>query len=862
MKERRSDMEGRQERDLVLAPNEFAFILDETKGNVTVYVGPNKTSLANTDKPVIFSETDKIFERTILERAVQTFKTAPEGWYIILKNPSAEGGKDHPTPGSGQGLPSLNVGRKVNIRGPVTFPLWPGQMARVTQGHHLKSNQYLLVRVYDDESARENWDKGVMKPAETGKAPEEGGEKEGEGTGAPSVSPTTIAPETPFDTADLTMGKLLVIKGTDVSFYIPPTGVEVVRDKAGNYVRSAVTLERLEYCILLNEDGNKRYVRGPDVVFPEPTETFLTENGERKFRAIELNNQMGLHIKVIADYEDEEGTHKTGEELFLTGADSRIYFPRPEHAIIKYGNENVHFAVAIPGGEARYVLNKDEGKVETVKGPEMFLPDPRRAVIVRRVLPEKIVKLLYPGNNEAVEHNRRLATIASQSETISEEDVREAMVMYDAQEEQLTRGLMATKSLGFKSDDFSRQTKFTQPRMLTLDTKYDGAVIVQVWTGYAIQLTSKTGSRRVVVGPKTVILDYDEIPETISLSTGKPKNTDNLRDTGYLRVSHNKVSDIIRVETKDLVEVDVKVSYRVNFEGDSEKWFAVENYVKFLCDHLRSIVKNAVKHIGVEEFNKNPISIVRDAVIGGEEGERPGRLFEENGMRVYDVEVLDVQIRDDEIAHLLKRAEQDAVSKWLTLAQRERELEVDKKLEAIEQESLKLKSTTRELDMELKGKQVTDELVLELAKIKSSTDQEQAELDFRTTKQEALDKVAEAELARSRAKEEQTIKLERERLEIAAADFRARVEGFVKKAESIQPGLVEALTQLGDKALLTALSEHMSPMAILGGRSVIDVAEGLAKGTGLEGILNGSGKKLAQEVRDALKGRRKAFADD
>jgi major vault protein len=46
----------------------------------------------------------------------------------------------------------------------------------------------------------------------------------------------------------------------------------VVPDAAGVYVREAVTLERLEYCILLDEDGNKRFVQGPAVVFPEPTE--------------------------------------------------------------------------------------------------------------------------------------------------------------------------------------------------------------------------------------------------------------------------------------------------------------------------------------------------------------------------------------------------------------------------------------------------------------------------------------------------------------------------------------------------------------------------------------------------------------
>ena len=44
-------------RDLVLAPNEFAFISDETKGNINVYVGPHKTSLANTDRPVAVSYT-------------------------------------------------------------------------------------------------------------------------------------------------------------------------------------------------------------------------------------------------------------------------------------------------------------------------------------------------------------------------------------------------------------------------------------------------------------------------------------------------------------------------------------------------------------------------------------------------------------------------------------------------------------------------------------------------------------------------------------------------------------------------------------------------------------------------------------
>ena len=105
-------------------------------------------------------------------------------------------------------------------------------------------------------------------------------------------------------------GQLLVIKGTEVSFYMPPTGIEVlaVGEKDGhsgnNYIREAVTLERLEYAILKDEDGEKRYVHGPAVVFPEPTETFVeTPSGGNIFRALELSPISGIYVKVIAEYD-------------------------------------------------------------------------------------------------------------------------------------------------------------------------------------------------------------------------------------------------------------------------------------------------------------------------------------------------------------------------------------------------------------------------------------------------------------------------------------------------------------------------------------------------------------------------------
>ena len=82
-------------------------------------------------------------------------------------------------------------------------------------------------------------------------------------------------------------------------------------------------------------------------------------------------------------------------------------------------------------------------------------------------------------------------------------------------------------------------------------------------------VVDKRGNRRVVQGPDTVLLDYDETLEVLELSTGKPKTTDKLEHTVYLRVSNNKVSDVIGgVYTKDHVPIILKLSYRVNFEGD------------------------------------------------------------------------------------------------------------------------------------------------------------------------------------------------------------------------------------------------------------------------------------------------------
>ena len=61
-----------------------------------------------------------------------------------------------------------------------------------------------------------------------------------------------------------------------------------------------------------------------------------------------------------------------------------------------------------------------------------------------------------------------------------------------------------------------------------------------------------------------------------------------------------------------------------------------------LCEHLRSVLRAVIKGSSIESIHKHGTDIIRDAVLGVKiaEGSRKGKFFTENGMLVYDVEVL------------------------------------------------------------------------------------------------------------------------------------------------------------------------------------------------------------------------------
>jgi len=825
---------SRQERDLVVAPNEFAYVSDQTKGNINVHVGPLKTTISGTDQLVLFDYNAKKFITTDIDSAIQTFATAPEGWYIVLKNPADD--DNQPVGGKAENLKELHVGRKVNIPGPASFALWPGQMTKVIKGHILRSNQYLVVRVYDETIARENWKNTVIKKVD-------GGGKKGEGDEKIDSNelPDSIADDITMD--NITMGKLFIIKGTEVSFYIPPTGVEVVAE-GSDYIMNAVTLERLEYCILKDEGGEKRYVRGPAVVFPEPTEVFLKKNNTRKFKAIELSPISGLYIKVIADYNEGEREFKVGDELFITGQNQMIYFPREEHAIMKYGDKDKHFATAIPAGEARYVMDRLTGAIRLEKGPSMFLPNPINEVLVKRILSIKDVERWFPENDEAISYNMMLEQAKAGK---SDGYVESAAMMSSFGADGYSRKSLyededwSTEKANKRhfADEMQRGESYTKPRTITIDSKYEGVVVIDVWTGYAVKIKSKTKEPKVVVGPKTVMLEYDESLEHMSLSTGTPKHDNTLLNTAYLRVMNNKISDIIDATTKDNCNVRLHLSYRVNFEGNLKKAFNVEDYVKFLTDHMRSLGKAVIKGVGIEEFYLNPHGIIRDSFLGikdEKDGERAGRIFKENEMRVYEIEVLSVSIGDDEIEEMLVENQNDTVRQSLQLAELTRDVEFEKAKQNLLREKDDEILTTTLNGIDNKKQENDKQLVIDLQEKDSEKQLVEVVKDI-TILNESITDISETSEVERKTKEGLAMIAQNEKiLKLKIEWIEAEVKAVSEKGKAISPQLIAALQSLGDKNLIGSLSENMSIWGHLGGKSVVDVMQNLLKGTKLEDI--------------------------
>ncbi len=646
-----------RERDILVAPNEYAYVQDLTKGDIVLYVGPTKVSLSNTER-MIEHKGGRFLPMGGEDagNSVHRFVEATSSQYIMLQNPPRDM-TTQPVKGANSAV-ALEYGRTIVVPGPAEFPLWPGQMATVIDGHRLRENEYLVVRVY--ESDGQNSDIGTES----------------------------------------------IIRGTDLSFYLPSTGLEVVPDDEGRFVR----------------------------------------------RAWRMEASRGLHLRVTAAFQaDEEselppGAYIAGQDVFIRGSEG-FFFPNHNLEVIAEVQ-----AIPLAEKEGIYVRNLETGKLRTVLGPTSYLVDPTKEALAKRHLSAHALSLYQLESHRS-----------------------------------------------------------------------DRAPSIYVPPSQAV-LVIAPNRREVVVGPQIRVLDYDEELEVLHLSTGRPKSNETLLATSFLQVQGNKVSDRVQLKTADHVDISVSLSYRVSFVGDNERWFSVKNYVGLLCDHLGSIIRSVTRGNSIHSFHKESAQILRNAILGMHEegGKRAGRHFEENGMWVYDVEVLEVQILDEAVLSMLQDSQRAAIASTIRRNQEDLRLGDEELKESVNLQVLQYQIAT------LQQSVVHESESRELELARTVTKLEVDKLDRVSRAKNAAEAASIASVARMESKSAES--------ELEAREIAARADAFCKQMGSLQPELISTLQSLGNKQLAGELTRNLAPLAILGGDSVADVASRL-----LESLPLGSG---------------------
>ncbi len=483
----------------------------------------------------------------------------------------------------------------------------------------------------------------------------------------------------------------------------------------------------------------------------------------------------------------------------------------------------------------------------------MFLPNPIKQVVVRRILSENECQLYFPDNVAVKQINAELAAKRTGSSDEIVAAAASSMEDYLGDTRMRTRSFASYEAMdapraaqqkagkGAFADALARGTTYTPPRTITLDTKFDGAVRIDVWSGFAVQVVNSKGDRRTVVGPQTVLLQYDEYLERLSLSTGKPKNSDKRYPTAYLQYISNAVSDIISLKTQDLVNVDIQVKYLVRFEqSEKDSWFSVSNYVQYMVDHLRSMIGNTVRNIGVQEFYSNAANILRDTVLGLKDaslGERPLKHFTENGMTVYDLELIAIQVKDTDVANLLSASRQETLKDAIELERAQEKLLLTKGKEDANRKVLTELAETQVL----KDKLVSDATARQDAQRLTAIETENTATLERNKGEQAAAEIAKVTKALYLSIEKESKDLAQT---YAQQELDRKVTLLVKEAETsaermkaVQPGLVEALVGMAQEGMFEKIAEHLAPLSIVRGESLSGTLAQLFNGTPLEGMV-------------------------
>ncbi|MFA6593892.1 MAG: hypothetical protein WCT16_01415 [Candidatus Buchananbacteria bacterium] len=894
-------MPPQADRKMPLMAGQYLWIASKKDGQLRMLIGPDPLDVSEDDIFLIPDQNNPTKWTPVdqASSAIQEFVTINHDEYAVIYNPVDSADVDKPNGGYQKGKNEMKVLKRGSKRTVTSgyFPVWPGQRVEVRKVHTLSASQYLVAVVENpnvDEQApyysltiqSAGLKKAVFETAED--KPEDSGAGQN-GAGSTEESQKQISPEAAKNTElpQLIVGQRIVIRGSETPTYIPPTGIDVVRNNPrpqtatniepnksaeqtlqekmesgdirpdqvtrtiselgwrSHYQNIRDTYQELknrnasprnfyaeliqvlnkeemltlvtklcnveqndfcptapaerdtavcealvpgptEFCVIIDKEGNPDTRPGPGRAFPGPYDRFrTTESRNGIYDAYHIRPDRGILIRTTAtsiskaelaamlpsDCILEKEIYLKGDEIFVGGMDAYVVPTRAFqviHPVTRQphtGNDHSEVYVLSIGVDQKsgiYVANVETGNVELIRGEKKVLPDPRKQRHIKRRIPGWLWNLVI---GEGEPHKK------------------------------------------------------VDPRQM-VETPW--AMSVPVPNNTAILVTGKN-SRRVVVGPKTELFEFEEVPEVLKLSTGRPKNDEKSLETCFLRIRGNRVTDAIELVTEDFVSVNVEVCYGVEFVSDNEeerlKWFNHQDYVLFFCEHLRSRLRAAARQVTLDDLYKDVAEFVRDTVLGkkpeGEGQHRPGMTFKENNMKVLEVEVLAINIPDKEVAAKLLKINTSIVSQQLDDMAASVALQSKRKQAQIagEEANLSTEKTRLEAEQKLKLAKIADEAAVEQNEIDKARAQREAakKLEIAKINEEAARQQAEIDKAKEEREAEQKLELAK------IADKAAEQQVEISKIE-IKRNLMLALERAAAKLQQDnelARVEHESKLALI-----------------------------------------------
>lgn len=836
-----------------LSQHQFIWIKSRKTGVCRTIIGPDPLELTD-DELVVCADPEypgllkvlgaaaEVLGGDQAELAIQEFVTVGPGEYVIIHNPSEAAAPERPNGVANKGaneVKDLRFGdKRVVTKG--HFPLWPNQWIERWEAHHLGSNEYLVVEVESDNVDHEapyydvtvacSMEKaGVVEVIQTSTSVQTKQFVDDSQLVIPISSDQPVANESvavvdkhELETEPLSVGRRIVIRGNVTPIYIPPSGIKVL--DSDDPVKTAVVLGPSEFCVLLNQEGQPEVHIGPGRVFPGPWHVFQIEGSRnRVYDAYHLRQDLGLLIRVTAQSIDKEDLVKSlpvgaenlltkevfyqGDEVFLRGLDAYVV-PSASFEVVHPETREVHIgnnhdlakvfveAIGVDQKSGVYVQNVQTGNIKLVKGETVLLLDPRKECHVKRRIPIYLWNLMVAANEPH-------------------------------------------KQKAIRDSDAVVETPW--------------ALSVNIPKNTVVLVVSKN-SQRAVVGPCTELLEYDETLEVMTLSKGTPKsNNDGHIQTCFLRVAGNHITDKVEVRTSDNQDVVIKVHYDVEFIGegaDQLNWFREKDYVIFLCREGRSRLAAAARQKTLQELYLRAAEFVRDTLLGAKQSPgqsvptdepntlsvRPGWQLA-NNMKVLDVQLGGVTIKDPKVEQSLNEAAQKMVTADIQTQAAQAELNAAILQAEIAQERAKLRSDELERKYQLSLLELEKTIGLDearegakhaLAKLEQDHNQARA-LDRQ--KHEDILGVANRESDRLDAELDLSVKDARRK---SVAQFREALVVLQKdllaaaaaadevRFKAVQSKLIAAIEGLGDKQVLASLAEHLpaasgSMQMVLGG---------------------------------------------